>query len=131
LSGPGVAVENGSRNAVYLENLLHVRVADILAQRLGESSRVTAESAAHINGRIAGLTSSLTDASSKLVDANDQSSKLSRNLNVLTAAIAIAALLTAAATFFQGWETKRQADLLERQLQLELHPPPAASKSDR
>jgi hypothetical protein len=114
-----------------LENLLNGRVAEMLTRQLDENTRVTAESATHINGRIAGLTSSLTDASSRLIAASDQSGRLSRNLNRLTAAIAFAALLTAAATVFYGIETKRQADLLEKQLELQLHPPPSASQPSR
>lgn len=73
------------------------------------------KSAQEIKDQIAYLASSLTSASVDLRSASTESSHLSGRLNRLTLALAFAAVLTAGATGFQAWQTKRQTDLIEQQ----------------
>jgi len=49
--------------------------------------------------------------------ASKQSVKLGRRLNLLTVVLVTAALISAAATAFYAWETKRLVELTEQQLQ--------------
>jgi hypothetical protein len=123
----------GQEELNFLNQLLSVRVAGIVANSLqGTASTIGASAsqitlalertnstvkavAQEIEGQIADLTAKIAKASTDLQAASIQSGRLSRQLNWLTAALFVAALLTAAATVFQAWETKRQTDLTESQ----------------
>lgn len=122
-----------SPTRVFLENLLSVRTAEMVSTQLAETARVTAGSADQIRNEVAALASQLAEAGAELRTATDQSSRLGRTLNLLTGALVFAAVLTAGATFFQAFETKRQADLLEKQPQVQVQPPstPLPKASER
>jgi hypothetical protein len=140
-----VNAEPGSPHHVYLENLLSVRTADTVNKQLAEtassigrsanllkitlenssewlinavkvSTEVGKENAQQIGGQIAGLTAALTTASVELRSAGTQSAALGRRLNWLTGILTLAALISAGATAFYAWETKRQVDLTEQGL---------------
>jgi len=110
---------------VFLENLLSVRTAEMVCKQLAETAQVTAGSVDQIRNEVAALSTQLAEASAELRIATTQSSQLGRNLNLLTGALVVAAVLTAGATIFQAIETKRQADLLEKQPQVQ----PASTSS--
>jgi hypothetical protein len=102
------ASTSGQEELNFLNQLLSVRVAGIVTNSLQDTARA-------IEDQIADLTSKIAKASTDLQAASSQSSHLSKQLNWLTAALLVAAFLTAAATTFQACETKRQTDLIETQ----------------
>ena len=135
----------GSPHHQYLEHLLSVRTAEMVSKQLEETAssigssanllkstlenssnwlinaiKVSTESGAknadQIGGQIGGLTAAITTASAELKSAGAQSTALGRRLNWLTGILTLAALISAGATAFYAWETKRQVDLMERQL---------------
>lgn len=69
-----------------------------------------------VGANLQSLSTALVQATNEFRAASAQSSRLSSRLNLLTAALFIAAVMTAGATVFQAVETSRQADLAERQL---------------
>jgi hypothetical protein len=79
-------------------------------------SEATIASAGEVSSKLGVLIDTLTQTSSQLQTASAQSSRLSMQLNWLTTALVFAAILTAGATIFQACETRRQADLSEKQL---------------
>jgi|SRR5579872_4559234 len=80
-------------------------------------SDVVDSRAKDVGAELQNLSAALGRATNDFQKASEQSSRLGRRLNWLTAALVFAAIITAAATAFQAVETKRQADLIERQLQ--------------
>jgi Trp operon repressor len=80
------------------------------------NTEITSANAKDIEEQIAQLSKALLQASGDFQTASDQSSRLGRRLNGLTAALVFAAILTAGATAFQALETKRQADLNQQLL---------------
>lgn len=91
--------------------------SEFLIATLKVSTDTAAKNASEIKDQIAALTASLSQASTDVKKAGDQSAALSRGLNWLTGIIAIAAIVSAGATGFYAWETMRQVDLLQQQLQ--------------
>jgi hypothetical protein len=87
-----------------------------LINALKVNTDVTAESAKEIDARIGTLTIALTQASKDLQDAGQKSADASRHLYTFTLVLAIATVLLFAAGCWQAWESHRQANLLERQL---------------
>lgn len=96
--------------------------SEFLIAALKVNTETGARNAQEIKDQISGLTVNLAEASGKLQSAGNQSSRLGRNLNWLTAALVVAAILTAGASTFQAYETKRQADLADKQLHLQIQP---------
>jgi|HubBroStandDraft_1064217.scaffolds.fasta_scaffold09537_1 hypothetical protein len=80
------------------------------------SNEAASKNAQEIKNQIAELSANLAHASTDLQTANAQSSRLSLRLIWLTGALFFAAIVTAGATAFQAYETKRQADLIQEQL---------------
>src|ERR1035441_6973743 len=145
----------GQEELNFLNQLLSVRVAEMLTNSLRENARVTgvsanqvtsvlehststvkatlenssewlinalkvsnetaSKNAQEIKGQISDLTANLAKASIDLQAASTQSSRLSRQLNWLTGALLFAAIVTAAATAFQAYQTMRQTDFISRQ----------------
>ena len=89
----------------------------LLIAALKVNTEIGSKNAEEIKDEISALATNLARASTDLQTASTQSSRLSARLNWLTGALFVAAILTAGATVFQGIETKRQADLVEKQLQ--------------
>jgi len=87
-----------------------------LIAALKVNTETGSRNALEIKEQIAGLTSSLAEASTDLRTASAQSTRLASRLNWLTAVVAIAAVLTASATVFYAVETKRLVDLTTQQL---------------
>jgi hypothetical protein len=141
-----VAGEAGSARRCYLENLISVRTAETVnkqlagtAESIGKSAtllkdtlenssaflinaiKVSTEdgtkNAQQIGEQITHLTGAMTMASSELQSAGAQSAALGRRLNWLTGILMVAALISATATAFYAYETKRQVELMEQQLQ--------------
>jgi hypothetical protein len=139
--------EPGSPHHVYLEQLLSARTAEMVNQQLVETAssigrsanllksalenssewlinaikvgtETGAKNAQQISVEISQLTVALTAASTELKSAGSQSSALGQRLNWLTAILTLAALVSAGATAFYAWETRRQVSLMEQQLQL-------------
>ena len=137
--------EPGSPHFVYLEHLLSLRTAELINKQLTATVATIStsanllkgtlsnssewllnaiavgtergdENAKLIVGNIDGLTKALTAASEDIKKAGGQSAQLGRGLNLLTAIVAMAALISAGATALAAWETKRQADLTEQQI---------------
>jgi len=101
-------------------NLIGIKI-DVLVMTLGEVGNALSDAANNIKQvtdvralEIVGGLGKLTDA---LDQASQQSTRFGRRLNWLTAALLLAAGLTAGATIFYAWETKRQVDLSQQQLQ--------------
>jgi hypothetical protein len=136
----------GSPHHEYLVKLLSVRTAEMVNRQLSETAstigksanllkstldnssdwlinaiKVSTEtgdkSAQQIGDRIAGLAAALTTASGEIQSAGAQSAALGRRLNWLTGILTLAGLISAGATAFYAWETKRQVNLMEQQLQ--------------
>jgi flagellar hook-basal body complex protein FliE len=91
--------------------------SDWLINALKVSTDTSSNSAREIAVRIADLTNALSQANSNLQLASTQSAALGRRLNWLTGILVGAALMSAAATGFYAWETKRQVDLMQDQFQ--------------
>jgi hypothetical protein len=127
--------QQGKDESHFLNNLLSTRVAGSLAKTtenlgsgLGQSAasligaiqsstKTSATSAKEIEVQITSLTTAISQASTDLKNAGAQSARLALRLNWLTGIIMVAALISAGATFFAARETKRQADLVQQQLQ--------------
>lgn len=101
---------------------------DRLNQELGETkakieaagkivSEVADARAREIDTSLGYLATALTEAGNDFRTASEQSSRLGRRLNWLTCILVSAGLISAAATAFYAWETKRLVDLTEQQLQ--------------
>jgi len=156
LAAMEIAAMPGTPHHEYLEQLLSARTAEMVNKQLAEtassigksanllkstlenssnwlinaikvSTEAGTKNAEQIGERIGGLTAALTTASAELKSAGAQSTALGRRLNWLTGILTLAALISAGATAFYAWETKRQVDLMERQLgRAQLAPPTAA-----
>jgi chromosome segregation ATPase len=87
-----------------------------LINALKVSNETASKNAQEIRDQIGELSLNLAHASTDLQTANAQSSRLSLRLIWLTGALFFAAIVTAGATAFQAYETKRQADLIQEQL---------------
>jgi hypothetical protein len=153
-----VNAEPGSSHRLYLENLLSFRTAEMVNRQLAETARVTGvsantiketlevatgdlrkasaqgvvatqQSAALIRESIGNLTNALQHASTDLRAASNQSAELGRRLNWLTGVLVAAALISAAATSFYAWETKRQVELAGQQLRRSQLPPQLSPNS--
>jgi hypothetical protein len=98
------------------------RSAVSITQALNEASETGSHSAEEIKAEIEGLVTTLRGASAEIQAAGTQSSRLSRRLNWLTLALVFAAVITAGATAFQAYETKRQADITEKQMAVQRTP---------
>jgi hypothetical protein len=96
-----------------------------LINALKVSTETSSKSAKEIEAQIGSLTTALSQVSTDLQRAGDQSAALGRRLNWLTFVLVAAALISAAATSFYAWETKRQVDLMELQRaeRFSQHPP--------
>jgi hypothetical protein len=88
-----------------------------LIAALKVNTETGSKNAQEIKEQIAGLRSSLAEASTDLRKASAQSTSLATRLNWLTAVVALAAVLTAGATIFYAVETKRLVDVTAQQLQ--------------
>jgi hypothetical protein len=84
-----------------------------------------------VGAELQNLSAALGRATDKFEEASEHSSRLGRRLNWLTAALVFAAIVTAGATAFQAVETKRQADLIERQLQAAPVSTPGPNRTDQ
>jgi hypothetical protein len=142
----------GSPHHVYLENLLSARTAEMVNKQLAQtassigasanllnntlenssewlvnaikvSTEAATKNAEQIGEQITSLSAALTKASDELKSAGAQSTSLGRRLNWLTGILTLAALISAGATAFSAWETKRQVDLMEQQLRQMRRPP--------
>jgi hypothetical protein len=154
-----VAGEAGSARRCYVENLISVRTAEMVnkqlagtAESIGKSANLLkgtlenssefsinaikisteagTKNAQQIGEQITRLTGAMTIASSELQSASVQSAALGRRLNWLTGILTVAALISAGATAFYAYETKRQVDLMEQQLRplpVTQQPPPPNS----
>ena len=105
-----------SESANHLKATLE-NSSEWLINAIKVSTETSTKNAVEIGEQITRLTSALTTASAELQSTGIQSASLGRRLNWLTAVIAFAALISAAATSFYAWETKRQVDLMNQQLQ--------------
>lgn len=124
----GTAASIGKSANAVKDALTHV--ADIgkatienSSQWLVEAIRVdtetTSKSARDIEAQITNLTAALLQASTDLKETGEKSSSAASKLNRFTLVLAAATILMAGAAAFQAYETKRQVDLNERQLQFE------------
>jgi hypothetical protein len=91
--------------------------SEYLIAALKVNTETGAKSAREISEQFTHLTQALTNASADLQSASAQSAALGRRLNWLTGVLVTAALISAAATAFYAWETKRLVELTEQQLQ--------------
>jgi hypothetical protein len=100
-----------------------------LTNALKASNETASKNAQEIKDQIAELSLNLAHASTDLQTASMQSSRLSHRLIVLTVALVFTAVVTAGATAFQAYETKRQADLIQEEFhqQLRQASPPHAN----
>ena len=89
--------------------------ADFLISSIRVSIETGTKNAEAIKAQIEGLGANIALAGADLRNASTQSSRLSARLNWLTAVLAGCGLLTAGATGFQAYETKRQVDLVAKQ----------------
>jgi hypothetical protein len=116
-----------------------VEKIDRLNQELGESkaiveaagrrvSDVTDARAQEITLAVQNLTSALSQTGADLRASSEQSTNFAKRLNWLTAALVVSAIATALATGFYAWETKRQVDLMQRQVQNTTQPSPPAKQ---
>ena len=94
-----------------------------LINALKVSNETASKNAAEIKDQIADLSLNLANASTDLRAASTQSSRFSRQLNWLTGALFLAAILTAGATAFQGYWTMQQGKLLREQFEHQLSQP--------
>jgi hypothetical protein len=90
--------------------------SEYLIAALKVNTETGAKSAREIGERFTDLTVALTNAGADLQSASAQSAALGRRLNLLTVVLVAAALISAAATAFYAWETKRLVELTEQQL---------------
>ena len=136
-----------SPSASYLRSLLSTRTAEMVTAQLRGTAETIGKSANELGPKLdrlnqelgetkakietAGqeLTAALGQATGEFQTASTQSSQLGRRLNWLTGALFFAATLTAGATIFQAYETKRQADLIQDQLRQQKRSLPAVPKS--
>jgi hypothetical protein len=102
-----------------------------LINALKINTETVAGSAKEIDARIGTLTAALSQASNDIQAAGRKSGEASRRLNNLTMVLAFATILLFAAGCWQAWESHRQSNLLERQLNNTSHvvpPMPAANQ---
>jgi hypothetical protein len=112
-------------SATLLKGTLEKATGDLLAAS-AQNAASTEQSANRIRNTIVDLTSALQNASTDFQNAGKQSAELGRRLNWLTGFLVAAALISALATAFQAFETKRQADMGELQ-RVQHRPAPASA----
>jgi hypothetical protein len=117
-----------ARSANTLKETLELAKTDVI-KASDKNIEATQASAEEIRKTITDLTGALASVRSDLQKSGNQSATLARGLNWLTGVIAVAALISAAATAFYAYETKRQVDLMLQQLQSTVQRSPANTNS--
>jgi hypothetical protein len=100
------------------EKLDHI--AEYLINAIKVSTDKSEQSALSITSQIEKLSVSLADANQGLKEASSESSKLGKRLNLLTAVVAVAGLISAGATAFYAWETRQQVQLMQEQIKAQV-----------
>jgi hypothetical protein len=90
--------------------------------RLCLQNLIGVRTAEKVTGELRHLTRALTQASSDLQHAGAQSAAAARKLNAFTLVLATATVLLAVVSGLQFWQTKRQADVSEKQLRQQVQP---------
>jgi type II secretory pathway component PulL len=119
-----------SQSANLLKTTLE-NSSDYLINAIRVNTEKGTANAQQIGEEITSLTGALTTAGAELRSAGTQSAALGRRLNWLTAILVAAALISAGATAFYAWETKRQVDLMQQQIQrtTQIAPQPSRIKA--
>jgi hypothetical protein len=129
LAGASTGTTLGRDKLEILPTFVLVRTAEMVNRQLCATATTVHESSTRIEEKITSLTTALSAATTELQKAGTQSAALGRGLNWLTGVIAVAALISAAATAFYAWETRRQIDLMQQQFQRPIQQPPANTNS--